>query len=742
MIGIIGGSGVGKSSLLNLLSGKLKPLDGRITVNGIDIHKEPDKIQGLIGFVPQDDLLLEELSVFENLYFNAKLCLDRFSEHEILRRVNQILIDLELDDVKHLKVGNPLKKYISGGQRKRLNIALELIREPGVLFVDEPTSGLSSVDSEKVMYLLKEQALKGRLVIVNIHQPFSDIYKLFDQIMILDKGGYVIYKGNPIDAIVYFKTLSNYVNAEEGQCISCGNVMPEEILQIVEAREVDEYGKLTKERRVEPEEWYTVYREKIESKEEIRPGKGKLPDIDFRVPRAFTQFRIFVLRNVMSKLANRQYLLINFLEAPLLALIIGYFTKFVSDPSQGAAYVFKENVNLPAYLFMSVVVALFMGLMVSAEEIIRDRKILERESFLRLSWLSYIHSKLFVVFCISAIQTLSFVIVGNLILEIKGMFLSYWLVLFTTSCLANMIGLNISSGLNSVVTIYIVIPFILVPQLLFSGVIVKYDKLHKIWRNPAYVPVIGDMMTSRWAYEAIAVDQFKDNKFYRNFFAADMLKSNASYHKYILDQVQVRLVNADFAIQKDTNYRPGKDFDLIRTELLNLSDRGIIEPISELEKINPAQFDRQVYQTIMDYLLREKKRLTTVVRDALSRLDSISTVMLEEHGGKDAYLKLEADYYNDRLAELLKNEHLIESAVEIDNRFVRQKDLIYMEPLSRTGRAHFYAPVKKIGELEIDTYLFNVTFIWMTSLFFYLTLVFDILRRIVNWVEWVRLRKK
>ena len=260
LIGIMGGSGVGKSTLINLLSGKLKPQGGRITVNGIDIHKEPDKIRGLIGFVPQDDLLLEELSVFENLYFNAKLCLDHFSEHEILRRVNEILIDLELDETKRLKVGNPLKKLISGGQRKRLNIALELIREPGVLFVDEPTSGLSSHDSEKVMLLLKEQAVKGRLVIANIHQPYSDIYKLFDQILILDKGGYIIYKGNPIDAIVYFKTLSNYVNAEEGHCISCGNVMPEEILQIVEAREVNEYGKLTKERKVKPEEWHAVYK--------------------------------------------------------------------------------------------------------------------------------------------------------------------------------------------------------------------------------------------------------------------------------------------------------------------------------------------------------------------------------------------------------------------------------------------------------------------------------------------------
>jgi ABC-type multidrug transport system ATPase subunit len=742
LIGIMGGSGVGKSTLINLLSGKLKPGYGRITINGIDIHKDPDKIQGLIGFVPQDDLLMEELTVFENLYFNAKLCLDRFSEHEIMRRVNRILIDLELEDVKHLKVGNPLKKFVSGGQRKRLNIALELIREPGVLFVDEPTSGLSSHDSEKVMLLLKEQALMGRLVLANIHQPFSDIYKLFDQVVILDKGGYIIYKGNPIDAIVYFKTLSNYVNAEEGQCISCGNVMPEEILQIVEAREVDEYGKLTQVRKVEPEEWYTVYRNKIESKHEIRPKAGELPSIDFHVPRAFSQFKVFVARNILSKLANRQYLLVNFLEAPLLALVIGYFTKYIPNPSSGAAYVFKENVNLPVYLFMSVVVALFMGLMVSAEEIIRDRKILERESFLRLSWMSYIHSKMMVLFLISALQTFSFVLVGNLILEIKGMYLSYWLILFTTACLANLIGLNLSSGLNSVITIYIIIPFILVPQLLFSGFTVNYDRLHKIWRNPVYVPVIGDMMTSRWAYEALAVHQFKDNRFSRNFFAEDMIKENAAYHRYILDQLKIRLENANFKIQTDGTFDPGESFDLIRTELMKLSRQGVIEPFRGLNKLNRAGYDREVHDELIGFLDRERKRLTAIISQALEKLDSIRAAMVKDLGSQKAYLKMEDDYDNERLAQLLRNEHLIEQAMVVDDRFVRKKNLIYMEPASRYGRAHFYAPVKRIGHLNIDTYLFNFIFIWMTSVCFYLLLVFDVLRKIVDWAEGLRLKRK
>ena len=208
----MGGSGAGKSTLLNVLNGNNAPSKGQVLINGIDIHKSKDEIEGVIGYVSQDDLLIEELTVFENLFYNAKLCFDGFSDSEISELVLKLLNSLGLAETKDLKVGSPLEKTISGGQRKRLNIGLELIREPSVLFVDEPTSGLSSRDSENIMDLLKELALKGKVVFVVIHQPSSDIFKMFDKLMILDLGGYPIYYGNPVDAVIYFKTLVNHVN--------------------------------------------------------------------------------------------------------------------------------------------------------------------------------------------------------------------------------------------------------------------------------------------------------------------------------------------------------------------------------------------------------------------------------------------------------------------------------------------------------------------------------------------------
>lgn len=176
LIALMGASGAGKSTLLHVLNGSDKPSSGQVLINGIDIHKEPGKIEGVIGFVPQDDLLIEDLTVYQNLYYAAKLCFSDKDEQEIDALVIRVLEDLGLDTIKDLKVGSPLRKTISGGQRKRLNIGLELLREPAVLFCDEPTSGLSSRDSENIIDLLKELSLKGKLVLqlyTNLHQTFS-----------------------------------------------------------------------------------------------------------------------------------------------------------------------------------------------------------------------------------------------------------------------------------------------------------------------------------------------------------------------------------------------------------------------------------------------------------------------------------------------------------------------------------------------------------------------------------------
>ena len=509
----MGASGAGKSTLLNVLNGNYRPTTGSVQINGFDIHKEEnqDKIEGVIGYVSQDDLLIEELTVFQNIFYNAKLCFGDLSNMQIIRLTFKVLNNLGLFEIKDLKVGSPLDKTISGGQRKRVNIALELIREPSIMFVDEPTSGLSSRDSENIMDLLKELTLRGKLIFVVIHQPSSEIFKMFDKLIILDTGGYLIYNGNPVDAILYFKEQIQQANAVESECPQCGNVNPEQIFNIIESKILDEYGNQTDSRRVKPKEWYKKYRLNLSKKTNAEDIEQNPPEKNLTIPNAWRQFLVFVKRDVLSKLTNKQYLLINFLEAPVLALILAFIIKYSNaDQSNEVGYIFRENENLTAYIFMSVIVALFLGLTVSAEEIIRDRKILKREKFLNLSKGSYLFSKISIMFCVSAIQILTFVLVGNTILEIKGMYIEYWLVLFSTACFANMLGLNISSSFDSAVTIYILIPFLIIPQLILSGVIVKFDKLNPVITIQKKVPMAGEIMASKWAFEALSVNQFKN----------------------------------------------------------------------------------------------------------------------------------------------------------------------------------------------------------------------------------------
>ena len=214
---------------------------------------------------------------------------------------------------------------------------------------------------------------------------------------------------------------------------------------------------------------------------------------------------------------------------------MSYYNDFVkyynTDISNDLGYIFRENENIPVYMFMAVVVMLFIGLTVSAEEIIKDRKILKREAFLNLSKGGYLFSKIAIMFLLSSIQTILLIWVGNYILEIHDMFWDYWLVLFSAACFANILGLNISSAFNSAVTIYILIPFILIPQLLFSGVMVKFDKLNPSIVVHNSVPVIGEMMVTRWAYEAMAVNQYITNNYQKHFYDFDKEKSICDWNK-------------------------------------------------------------------------------------------------------------------------------------------------------------------------------------------------------------------
>ena len=730
LIGIMGASGAGKTTLLNVLAGIETPTKGSIKINGFDTNTEKDRIHGVIGYVAQDDLLIEELTVYQNLYYNAKLCFAGFSEEALDKRVIDVLESLGLDQRKDLRVGSVLDKTISGGQRKRLNIALELIREPAVMFVDEPTSGLSSRDSENVIDLLKELSLIGKLIFVVIHQPSSDIYKMFDKMYIMDTGGFPVFYGNPVEAVTYFKRATNQVDSERGQCETCGNVNPEQIFNIIEAKVVDEYGQLTNKRKVNPKGWNESFTENFEIEEVVNVNEEPPQSLD--IPNKIKQAFIFTTRDLISKISNKQYLLINLLEAPLLALILAFIIRYKSSP-YGDEYIFRFNENIPAFMLMSIIVALFMGLTVSAEEIIRDRKILKRESFLNLSWSSYLVSKLSILFLLSAIQTLSFVIVGHLLLEIREMTFAFWLVLFTCSCMANVLGLNISSAFNSAVTVYVMIPLLLIPQMILSGLLFSFDKLNNVLSTKGKVPIVADFMASRCAYEAMAVYQFKNNSFEDSYFDFDKYESQADFKAaYIAEELkrkQESVVKNYKSDDVETQSIVKVDLSILKNEINKLDFKEGLEDL-DINVLTIENYSPDIDQKLSNYLQKLKKNYQGVYNKIVSAKEQ---KMFQLGENEDYNLnEYKNKYFNESLADLVQNVAETDRIIEFKGQLIQQYNPIFNDPNPKhllDYRAHFFAPQKHFAGSYFDTFGFNIIIIWLMTALLYLTLYFELLKK-------------
>ena len=712
LLAIMGGSGTGKTTLLSLLNGSLKPQEGSITINGHDIS-EP-KAKDLIGFVPQDDLLIEELTVYQNLWFTAKLCFEGMPDEAIDRRVMKTLKDLGLDAAKDLKVGSAINKYISGGQRKRLNIALELIREPAVLFLDEPTSGLSSSDTEKVINLLKEQTLKGKLIVVNIHQPSSDVYKLFDRLWLLDKGGYPVFDGNPIDAITYFKEAANYADAETSACPMCGNVNPEIVLNIIDEKALNSNGEVSDERKMKPQDWHELY---LKGRDEMpEPAVSTIPPSDQKKPGVLKQFAIFLHRNIRTKITNVQYLLITLLQAPLLAVVCAMLTRYA--PPEG--YSVMDNKNLVSYFFMAVIVATFTGMSGSAEEIIKDRALLKRESFLHLSYSSYIWSKIVYMAGVSLIQTLLFIVIGNTIMGLHGLFLTWWFILFVTALLANLTGLLLSQCLNSVVAIYISIPMLLIPQILLCGLVVSFSDLTPK-STTGNVPLIGDLIPSRWSYEALAVTSFTDNEYERQFFDVHKDKYETQYYNIgLLYELQSQLET-----MKDEQERKKESkvdhLQVIRTNLPQLT---------AFCGMKPYQGDES-YQSLNDYMKEAGAILSKRSNQFTLKADALVSDYIRKNG-KEAFLQLKRDNYNIKLEDCVIGADQRSMLDIIDNHAVPRTGLIYLTPQSKIGRAPFYSSEKVLGSWHIKTLWFNMGVLLLMCVVMVILLTKNIIINIIN----------
>jgi ABC-type multidrug transport system ATPase subunit len=552
LVAVMGASGCGKSTLLKVLAGQLQPSSGNVFLNGQSLYPHLDALKRYLSYIPQEDAFDEHLTIGENLNFAAAMRSPHLSRRDRRRRLEGKLIELGLGERRDAVVGSAVKKTLSGGERKRLNIGLDMIGMSDVYLFDEPTSGLSSKDSEHVIEIIRGMA-HNKIIVVTIHQPSSKLFQMFHKAILLDKGGRLVFFGTPSDMLRYFAEAEHQhqFGAELGACPSCGTTRPEFIFDVLETPlrdlsgdviyEENNRGQLVAARRYSPEFWrdkYEAFRliqdvKQVSLRKEPATALPAAPAQKKRTPfrwhDEWTQFRTLMRRSFISKLRNRANVIITLGVAPVLALLIATILRY----SDSGKYDFVSAYHIPTYLFLSLIVAMFLGLTNSADDIIRDRAVLQRERNLNVRLPYYVASKTLTLGIFALVQCILFIIIGNYVLQIRGMFWAYLGIVFMTAMGGVALGLVVSSLVADPKTAANIVPLVLIPQIIMGGALIKYEDMNrnlalvyslthwfkehptrdhmKKMESKLEVPFVCQFIAMRWSYEELVVAQAKLN---------------------------------------------------------------------------------------------------------------------------------------------------------------------------------------------------------------------------------------
>lgn len=450
LVAIVGGSGAGKSTVLNAMCGYLPPDSGRVYINGLDLYQNFDSLKKIVGYVPQSDIVYDNLSLYDMLSYTAKLRLPEDTSPEEREAAIMRAIDLvELRDEK-----NSFIKRLSGGQRKRASIAVELLSDPNLLFLDEPASGLDPGTERNLMYSLRKMANNGKTIILVTHSTLQ--LKMCDKIVFMGKGGRLCFYGSYAEAQAFFGV--NDV--------------------------VDVYNMITEQ----PKLWQARYNQSKVHSENTQ--SQKLPA---RKAKKSRLKQLFVLNNRYFKLVSndRQRLMLLLLQAPLLALLIA----LVADGNQFDQYEMTKSL-----LFALTCSAFWVGMLNAIQEICKERSITKREYMTGLSLSSYICSKIIVLGAMCFIQSVMIVGVFSLLVGLpdKGVmmapFFEILISTFITALASTAMGLFVSSLFTNADRAMTVAPILLMPQILFSGLLFKLSGVTE---------VISWFAICRWGMESI-----------------------------------------------------------------------------------------------------------------------------------------------------------------------------------------------------------------------------------------------
>jgi ABC transport system ATP-binding/permease protein len=272
--------------------------------------------------------------------------------------------------------------------------------------------------------------------------------------------------------------------------------------------------------------------------------------------------------------------------------------------------------------------------------------------------------------------------------------------------------------------------------------VVKFDELHDSLTDKINVPLVGDLMASRWAFEALAVEQFARNRFQKNFFEYEQVNSDAGFKaSFLIPRLQAKVELIERQLEMGT-VDSGREVNLniLRNEIEYLQQASGLMPFEFINSINIDEFDPLVAEETTGYLIYMRMHFSQLAREAASDRDRVFRY-LESELGSDNLHRLRQSFHNRALADMVLNRHEVEVMHKTSERLVQKKDPVYKIPVSNIGRAHFYASVKRFNNQYVDTLWFNLSVIWLMTLILYLVILIDLPRKIARFTEFIRLRK-
>ena len=473
LVGLMGGSGAGKTTMMLSLNGYEKPTSGQVYVNGEDLYANYDRFRGLIGYLPQDDIIHGELTVAESLYFTARLRLPSdTTDQEIEQRIARVLDQLKLKKQGDQLIGTLEEKVLSGGQRKRVNLAQELVTDPVLLFLDEPTSGLSSKDTSDVMDVLRGLADDGHTIVFVLHQPSREVFGRMDHVLFMAEGGRLAYFGpTEPDSYDYFKVSER---------------KPELLVDEVEAIPAPDLQK----NYLASEQHRRYVQERlgqVSSGAAGAPQQGQTPRARPQQPWLY-QLIILLKRFALVKCRNRS----NLLFMAMQPLVVGILTCLVSKGTDNI--ISGRGISL----FLVCIAAVFFGSFNAARDIVNERGIYLRERMVSLMVVPYVLSKFIFLGVLGVAQVLILFGILKLGVELEGSTPAYLGILSLTMLASIAMGLVISAAVRSAQTANALVPMILIPQIMLGGVLVRLSPP----KGPD-LAVLAAPMVSRWSYEAL-----------------------------------------------------------------------------------------------------------------------------------------------------------------------------------------------------------------------------------------------